>query len=143
MLKVKGELICLLRSGDDVRSRDPRCFCAPFGAVAALEVNYPQSRVAAAPGSSLRLLCHVTYDVAQCGQLRAAWYQSGSPSDVELTDPSRYVTTVNETEDGARRRRVMTEIVHVTPRDEGRFQCKAECKDGGAVGHFIQVTVGG
>ncbi|XP_077950488.1 uncharacterized protein LOC144389491 [Gasterosteus aculeatus] len=110
---------------------------------AALEVNYPQSRVAAAPGSSLRLLCHVTYDVAQCGQLRAAWYQSGSPSDVELTDPSRYVTTVNETEDGARRRRVMTEIVHVTPRDEGRFQCKAECKDGGAVGHFIQVTVGG
>ncbi|KAM8870323.1 uncharacterized protein AB9W97_017211 [Spinachia spinachia] len=109
----------------------------------ALEVQYPPSTIAAVPGSSLRLLCHVIYDVNKCGELRAAWYHLGTTSKDPLTEPRKYVTTVNETEDGARRRRVETEILRVTPRDEGQFQCLAQCEDGDkAVGHIIYVTVG-
>ncbi|KAL6109827.1 uncharacterized protein ACO6RY_12881 [Pungitius sinensis] len=117
-------------------------------ALEVLEVQYPSSTISASIGSSLRLPCRVFYDEKQCDLLRAAWYQLGSPPEPaeQLSEPGRYGTTVNETqsEDGRRHRAVLTEILRVTPQDEGAFQCMAECEGGEQVmGHIIYVTVGG
>lgn len=80
-----------------------------------MEVNYPQRSVTGAVGSSVTLSCDAVYDVERCGVLRAAWYRLADPSaarpaDAPLTDPGHHFTAVNETDDGVRRRQVVTEL---------------------------------
>ncbi|KAK9514397.1 hypothetical protein VZT92_027865 [Zoarces viviparus] len=111
-----------------------------------VEVRYPQSSIAPARGSSVKLSCDAIYNVKLCGLLRVAWYslntQSAEPT--KLTEPGKYFTTVNETEHNVRRRQVVTEIFDLMPKDDGQYQCTAECETGPtAMGHYISITVRG
>ncbi|XP_068425890.1 signal-regulatory protein beta-1 [Clinocottus analis] len=108
-----------------------------------LEVRYPQRSITAAGGSSVKLSCNAIYIVELCGLLRVAWYRIASPN-LELTDPGRYFTAVNETGNHVRRRQVVTEILSLTPKDHGQFQCQAQCDTGEtSMGHYISITVEG
>ncbi|KAM9851587.1 uncharacterized protein ACBR49_004752 [Aulostomus maculatus] len=108
-----------------------------------LELTSPQRVFSPAWGSSVRLSCLADYDFQPCGWLHVTWGNISMPN-VELTDPDKFITTVNETGGDVRRRLVVTEILHLTPQDSGIFQCKAECEAGrSAIGHVIRVDVQG
>ncbi|CAB1445859.1 unnamed protein product [Pleuronectes platessa] len=105
-----------------------------------LEVLYPQRSLTVSRGSSVKLSCKANYDQEHCGPVHVVWTQS----DRALTDPSKYITTVNETvsEGNMRLRQVETEILDLTADDRGQFQCKAKCEKGeAAMGHFIRIKV--
>ena len=119
----------------------PLYVCAPV----TLEVIYPQRSFTLPPGSSVKLSCDTHYDFEHCGLLYVVWCHL-SRGSVQLTDPKKYLTTVNETESGGgmRRRQVVTEILDLATEDNGQFQCKADCESGeAAMGHFITITVKG
>ncbi|KAM7421588.1 hypothetical protein PAMA_015636 [Pampus argenteus] len=106
-----------------------------------LVLYYRQRTVTLARDSSVKLSCRARYDFKQCGLLHVVWRHT---QNLELTDPSRYLTTVNETSsDGNMRfRQVETEILHLTAEDNGQFQCNAECESGEkAIGHIIKINV--
>ncbi|XP_037639662.1 uncharacterized protein zgc:174945 [Sebastes umbrosus] len=110
-----------------------------------LEVQTITNRnITPARGSSVKLSCIALYDFELYGSLlRVGWYNF---TDYELTDPRKYFTTVNETvsDDNRRRRQVVTEILNLTPEDNGQYQCQARCDSGEtSVGHYIQITVQG
>ncbi|KAK5861705.1 hypothetical protein PBY51_017161 [Eleginops maclovinus] len=110
-----------------------------------IEVRYKEATLTTARGSSVQLSCEAVYDFEQCRQLHVVWVRDGKKR-VELTDPRRFFTTVSETvsEDGTRRRQVLTEILEVIPEDAGQFQCQAKCEDGEmAMGLFIWINVNG
>ncbi|XP_039972720.1 uncharacterized protein zgc:174945 [Xiphias gladius] len=112
---------------------------------ATLEVLYLQRTITPARGSSVKLSCDTHYDPEQCGLVHVVWRHL-TKQNAELTDPNRYLTTVNETaSDGnMRRRQVVTEILELTTEDNGQYQCKAECESGEtAMGHFIWIDVKG
>lgn len=114
----------------------------------AVEVLYPQNTLTPAKGSSVNLSCEAFYDYVKCGLLHVVWCKLSPQYNkrTELTDSKKYFTAVNETiEDGnSRRRQVVTEILHVRPKDDGSYQCKAECENGEeAMGHFIKIIVKG
>ncbi len=78
----------------------------------------------------------------QCGLLHVVWWKQSA----ELTNPNKYLTTVNETvyDGNMRRRQVVTEILDLKPEDNDQYQCKAECESGdSAMGHFISIKVQG
>lgn len=107
-----------------------------------VQLFYPQTTITPARGSSVNLSCEAFYDFQRCGLLHVVWCQESA----ELTDPTKYFTTVNETvsSDTMRRRQVRTEILNLTPEDSGQFQCKAECESGDtAMGHSIWIEVQG
>ncbi|XP_074509060.1 uncharacterized protein LOC141778597 [Sebastes fasciatus] len=108
-----------------------------------LEVQTITNRhITPARGSSVKLSCIALYDFKLCGSLlRVGWYNL-----TELTDPRKYFTTVNETvsDDNRRRRQVVTEILNLTPEDNGLYQCQARCDSGEtSPGHYINITVQG
>ncbi|KAM3614336.1 uncharacterized protein V6R79_012911 [Siganus canaliculatus] len=110
--------------------------------VDAVEVFYRQQNITASRGSSVSLSCDAQYVHKLCGSVHVVWYRE----KVELTDPKKYFTTVNETRlDGTMtRRQVVTEMLHLTPGDGGSFHCKGECTSGEfAVGHYIWISVRG
>ncbi|MEQ2297535.1 hypothetical protein AMECASPLE_035660, partial [Ameca splendens] len=110
-----------------------------------LEVVYPQTTFIAVTGSSAKLSCEANYDPQKCGMVHVVWHElaKNTEKSMELTDPQRYFTTVNETtNDTGRRRQVVTEIISVTTKDDGRYQCKATCLTGEqAMGHFVTINV--
>ncbi|XP_051813259.1 uncharacterized protein zgc:174945 [Acanthochromis polyacanthus] len=114
-----------------------------------VEVLYPQQILTPARGSSVKLSCETNYDYKKCGLLHVVWHNTSSQNDdkiTELTDPKKYLTAVNETvnEGNRRRRQVVTEILNLRPKDNGRYQCQAKCSNGEeARGHFITITVRG
>ncbi|KAK7886963.1 hypothetical protein WMY93_026584 [Mugilogobius chulae] len=95
-----------------------------------LEVIYKSQTFTSSPGSSVKLFCQVYYDPKQCDGVHAVW--SHLEPAFELTDPEKYLTIVNETvlEDNRRHRQVLTEILDLTLKDEGLYQCQAtgECR---------------
>ncbi|XP_042346844.1 uncharacterized protein zgc:174945 [Plectropomus leopardus] len=110
-----------------------------------LNVRYKSETITSPRGSSVKLTCNVFYDFELCSLPHVVWCHLSKQS-VELTDPRRYLTTVNETvsEDNMRHRQVVTEILSLTPEDSGQFQCKAECEGIETVlGHYIWITVRG
>ncbi|XP_059195820.1 uncharacterized protein zgc:174945 [Centropristis striata] len=109
-----------------------------------LEVRYAKETINPSRGSSVKLSCNVHYDYKQCGLLHAVWCHITNQID-ELTDHRKYFSTVNETtkDDIMRHRQIVTEILDLTPEDDGRYQCKAECRADTAMGHFITITVKG
>ena len=115
------------------------CFlCVPV----TLEVLYQKRSITESSGSSIKLSCKANYDLEQCGLVHVAWTQK----DTELTDPSKYITTVNETVSVTNMtlRQVETEVLDLTTDDAGEFQCKASCEKGDkAMGHFIRLKVEG
>ncbi|KAI9520181.1 hypothetical protein NQZ68_020080 [Dissostichus eleginoides] len=110
-----------------------------------LEVRYEGDTITTARGSSVQLSCDAIYDFEQCGLLHVVWVHVMDQNE-ELTDPRRFFTTVNETlsEDTMRRRQVVTEILNVSPKDAGQFQCQAECEgEQTAMGLFIWINIKG
>ncbi|CAK6967829.1 uncharacterized protein zgc:174945 [Scomber scombrus] len=108
-----------------------------------IELKYRQATITAARGSSAILSCVAKYDFDKCSLLHVVWQQVNN-NNTELIDPNKYLTTVNETiYDGNRRvRQVVTEILDLTPKDSGQFQCNAVCEnEETARGHFIYITV--
>ncbi|KAM7382889.1 hypothetical protein PAMP_002586 [Pampus punctatissimus] len=108
-----------------------------------LVVYYRQRTVTLARGSSVKLSCQARYDFKQCSLVHVVWRHT-TEKNFELTDSSKYLTTVNETcSDGnVRLRQVDTEILNLTAEDDGQFQCNAECESGEkAIGHIIQINV--
>lgn len=111
-----------------------------------LEVLYPQSAFFVYSGSSSTLSCEAKYDFIRCGLLHVVWQKNdeNTKKSSELTDPNRYVTTVNETiiAGNMRRRQVRTDILSVRGKDQGQYQCRAQCEAGEtAMGHYITIKV--
>lgn len=105
-----------------------------------VEVYYAEETITAGSGSSVKLSCEARYDFKRCEGLRAAWNKQG----IELRDPRKYFTTVNETvrKDNMRSRQIVTEILNLQQDDVGDYQCNAKCdKEGEAVGRFISIDV--
>lgn len=96
-------------------------------------------------GARIKLSCNAEYDLKLCGYVEVAWHQCVALENcTELRDPNRYVTVVNETvlaRTSLRHRQVVTEIIQLTPADEGEFQCHAKCEINSdtAMGHYITV----
>uniref|UniRef100_A0A3Q1GL84 Ig-like domain-containing protein n=1 Tax=Acanthochromis polyacanthus TaxID=80966 RepID=A0A3Q1GL84_9TELE len=124
-------------------------FLCILSSLAITLVLYPQQILTPARGSSVKLSCETNYDYKKCGLLHVVWHNTSSQNDdkiTELTDPKKYLTAVNETvnEGNRRRRQVVTEILNLRPKDNGRYQCQAKCNNGEeARGHFITITVRG
>ncbi|XP_074540615.1 uncharacterized protein LOC141801457 [Halichoeres trimaculatus] len=109
----------------------------------AMVVRFKPGRVSAPRGSSVKLSCKADYDFDLCDRPHVTWHLEQT---TELTDPMKYLTTVNETlADGGRRlRQVVTEILHLTTEDSGRYHCIAKCGDAqSAVGRAYEVDVRG
>lgn len=109
-----------------------------------VEVLYPQRTFTERSGSSVKLFCQAQYE-PRCGQVHVLWthLERNYP---KLTDPEKYLTTVNETVtvNNMRRRQVVTEILNLNKKDKGTYQCHAECTNGEkAIGHVITVNVKG
>lgn len=109
---------------------------------ATIVLLYKKETLTPARGSSVPLSCKVHYNYEVCGMLRVVWIQDRE----ELTDPSKYFTTVTEELAGGdmRNRKVVTEILDLNKGDSGSYQCSAECENTEtAVGHNIDVIVKG
>uniref|UniRef100_A0A3B4B0X9 Ig-like domain-containing protein n=1 Tax=Periophthalmus magnuspinnatus TaxID=409849 RepID=A0A3B4B0X9_9GOBI len=88
------------------------------------------------------LICKTYYDPEWCGQVHAVWFRHELP----LTNPEKYLTIVNETitERHWRSRQILTEILNLSAKDEGDYQCRAtaECpKPETVMGHIMTVSV--
>ncbi|CAG6014351.1 unnamed protein product [Menidia menidia] len=109
-----------------------------------LEIVYHQKTFRHLKGSSAELSCKANYNFELCEVIDVFWLYTAK--NIELTDPRKYFTTVNETDMGNNRRSrlIVTKIFRVTAGDSGRYQCKAECNRGEetAMGHFITIIVG-
>ena len=119
-----------------------RFLCDP----ANIELKYHSAKITAARGSSAILSCVAEYDFDRCRhRLHVVWQQVDDNNTTELIDPNKYLTTVNETisDDNRRVRQVVTEILDLTPKDNGQFQCIAVCNEETARGHFIKISVTG
>uniref|UniRef100_A0A3B4Y1W3 Ig-like domain-containing protein n=1 Tax=Seriola lalandi dorsalis TaxID=1841481 RepID=A0A3B4Y1W3_SERLL len=107
-----------------------------------LEVLYKQKVMTPTRGETVKLSCEANYDLEKCGLVQVVWRHITKNAD--LTNPNKYLTTVNETQldDNMRRRQVVTEILNLTIEDSGDFQCEAKCENGNsAMGHLITITV--
>ncbi|KAI9999913.1 hypothetical protein NQD34_011756 [Periophthalmus magnuspinnatus] len=107
-----------------------------------LQVLYQRSHFTSSPGSSVTLICKTYYDPEWCGQVHAVWFRHELP----LTNPEKYLTIVNETitERHWRSRQILTEILNLSAKDEGDYQCRAtaECpKPETVMGHIMTVSV--
>ncbi|XP_060905754.1 uncharacterized protein zgc:174945 [Labrus mixtus] len=106
-----------------------------------LELRYQRATLTPSRGSSVKLSCNAVYNSKLCGLLHVVWCQDST----ELTEPRKYFTTVNETISGRdmRRRQVVTEILDLTSKDSGRYQCTAKCAKSqeAAVGVTITIDV--
>ena len=93
-------------------------------------------------GTPLILTCSLTYEYQFCRHVEVGWHQNSSG----LADPSRYLTTVNETilDNENRLRQVTTKILSLIHEDNGYYQCLAECESKEqSRGHFVEVIVKG
>lgn len=113
-----------------------------------LKVKYPKKHLTGVEGTSLKLTCYAEYNYAVCGRVEVAWFKSNVQNWAILSNPIRYLTTVNETimEGPSRRQRqVETEILHLTHEDQDEFQCRAKCELSGdqAMGHIVEISVKG
>ncbi|CAL8339511.1 unnamed protein product [Gadus morhua 'NCC'] len=107
-----------------------------------VDVHYERKPFKELMGTPITLTCKTMYVYKWCRHMEVGWHQNGS---VGLTDPSRYLTTVNETiSEDSRLRQVTTKILSLISEDNGDFQCIAKCENGEqARGHFIEVVVKG
>ncbi|CAL8259363.1 unnamed protein product [Boreogadus saida] len=108
-----------------------------------VDVRYERKLFEELMGTPITLTCKTMYVYKWCHHMEVGWHQNQSVG--LLTDPSRYLTTVNETiSEDSRLRQVTTKILSLISEDNGVFQCIAICGDREqARGHFIEVVVKG
>lgn len=144
MSEMSKFLYSCTRSAPDVTNVWDIPACCFLCVLDVVEVLYPHRTMTLSRGSVAKLSCEAKYYLVECGMLHVAWQRSRQ--ETELTDPTKYFTSVNETviEANRRRRHVVTEILSLTRKDEGDFQCKAECENGDkAMGHLITIVIRG
>ncbi|KAJ8351467.1 hypothetical protein SKAU_G00229430 [Synaphobranchus kaupii] len=111
-----------------------------------LLVKYPKADLRKQEGEALNLNCNITYVQNMCEKFHAHWCKvHPNSSCTELTDARRQLIQVSEMHlDQVTRSRLITlSIEHLTLRDEGSFQCNAECGGNGlsARGNYIHLAI--
>lgn len=111
----------------------------------AVSVIYPREPVTKTEGLLLSLKCTVRYKTEDC-DIQTNWWQWNNSVPLQITDPNKYLITVNETEtDEKRLRNIFLTFSSLNLQDSGFYQCDAKCLNSGtqAKGHLLRLNVTG
>uniref|UniRef100_A0A671LEI8 Zgc:174945 n=1 Tax=Sinocyclocheilus anshuiensis TaxID=1608454 RepID=A0A671LEI8_9TELE len=117
--------------------------CSQPTSLSAVTVIYSREPVTKTEGLSLSLKCTVRYKIQDC-DIQTNWWHWNIDEPLQITDPNKYLITVNETEiDEHRLRNIFLTFSSLKLQDGGRYQCDAKCLDSGtaAKGHLLVLNV--
>ncbi|KTG33833.1 hypothetical protein cypCar_00031288 [Cyprinus carpio] len=117
--------------------------CSQPTSLSAVSVIYPREPVTKTEGLLLSLKCTVRYKTEDC-DIQTNWWQWNNSVPLQITDPNKYLITVNETEtDEKRLRNIFLTFSSLNLQDSGFYQCDAKCLNSGtqAKGHLLRLNV--
>ncbi|XP_059409165.1 uncharacterized protein zgc:174945 [Carassius carassius] len=117
--------------------------CSQLISLSAVSVIYSREPVTKTEGLSLSLKCTVKYRIEDC-DFETNWWKWNRDEPLQITDPNKYLITVNETEtDEHRLRDIFLRFSSLNLQDSGRYQCDAKCLNSGtaAKGHLLVLNV--
>ncbi|XP_073716104.1 butyrophilin subfamily 2 member A1 [Misgurnus anguillicaudatus] len=118
--------------------------CNLLVCLAGVSVIYPRDPYIKAEGDTLTLKCMVHYEPEKCKDIQTRWCGLNKEDRcIYLTNPSRYLIQVNETEEKEyRQRRIFVTFNSLTRQDTTYYQCNAVCSSGTeGKGHLVHLNV--
>ncbi|XP_056306636.1 uncharacterized protein zgc:174945 [Danio aesculapii] len=119
--------------------------CSLLSSLSGVIVRYSREPVEEMEGRMLSFKCRLEYKKEDCDISAKWWHVESDAISEPITDPNRFLITVNETKkDDQRHRDIVLTFKSLSIADRGLYQCNAKCLNTQTVakGHvlFLNVT---